>query len=321
MTTCIKNRSRCASGREYTPSDSIGFWVASTRNGSATRPDRPADRHLALGHDLEQGGLDLGRSPVDLVGQHDVGEYRPPFDVELLLGRAPDPGADDVGRDQVGRELDAGEVAAHHPGQGRDREGLGQAGHALDEAVAPGQQADEGPLDHPVLADDHPLDLEQGVLEEGGVGGLLLVVGHRRRLWQAKLRQPWPRPENSLNRWVGVRQSRVLRSPVMAYDEDLASRLRELLAGQTGVTEKKMFGGLAFLINGNMAISASGQGGILVRADPSRTIPDGASLAVMRGRPMDGWLRVDAERLRTKRQLVRWTDMGTGYARSLPPKD
>jgi hypothetical protein len=106
----------------------------------------------------------------------------------------------------------------------------------------------------------------------------------------------------------------------MAYDEDLASRLRELLAGQAGVTEKKMFGGLAFLINGNMAISASGQGGILVRADPSRTIPDGASLAVMRGRPMDGWLRVDADRVRTKRQLVRWTDMGTGYARSLPPK-
>jgi hypothetical protein len=106
----------------------------------------------------------------------------------------------------------------------------------------------------------------------------------------------------------------------VAYDEDLASRIRELLSAQTGVTEKKMFGGLAFLVNGNMAIAASGQGGILVRADPARAVPDGATLAVMRGRPMDGWLRVAADRLRTKRQLVRWTDMGTGFARSLPPK-
>jgi hypothetical protein len=106
----------------------------------------------------------------------------------------------------------------------------------------------------------------------------------------------------------------------MAYDEDLAARIRELLSGQAGVTEKKMFGGLAFLINGNMAIAASGQGGILVRSDPARAVPEGATLAVMRGRPMDGWLRVDADRLRTKRQLVRWTDMGSGFARSLPAK-
>ena len=106
----------------------------------------------------------------------------------------------------------------------------------------------------------------------------------------------------------------------MAYDEDLATRIRALLSGQPGVTEKKMFGGLAFLVNGNMAIAASGQGGILVRSDPSRSVPAGASLAIMRGRPMDGWLRVDPDRLGTKRQLARWTEMGAGFARSLPPK-
>jgi TfoX/Sxy family transcriptional regulator of competence genes len=106
----------------------------------------------------------------------------------------------------------------------------------------------------------------------------------------------------------------------MAYDEELATRIRELLSGETGVSEKKMFGGLAFLINGNMAIAASGQGGILVRSDPAKAVPSGASLAVMRGRPMDGWLRVDADRLRTKRQLARWTEIGAGFARSLPPK-
>jgi hypothetical protein len=106
----------------------------------------------------------------------------------------------------------------------------------------------------------------------------------------------------------------------MAYDEDLAARLRELLSGETGLTEKKMFGGLAFLINGNMAIAASGQGGVLVRSDPAKAVPAGASPAIMRGRPMDGWLRVDSDHVRTKRELARWTRIGAGFARSLPPK-
>jgi TfoX N-terminal domain len=106
----------------------------------------------------------------------------------------------------------------------------------------------------------------------------------------------------------------------MAYDEELATRIRELLTCEAGVSEKKMFGGLAFLINGNMAIAASGQGGILVRSDPSSAVPTGATLAVMRGRPMDGWLRVDTDRLRTRRQLARWTEIGAGFARALPPK-
>jgi TfoX/Sxy family transcriptional regulator of competence genes len=110
----------------------------------------------------------------------------------------------------------------------------------------------------------------------------------------------------------------------VAYDEDLANRIRELVGGESGVTEKKMFGGLAFLIGGNMAISASGQGGVLVRVDPdtSDALVDStpAEVAVMRGRPMPGWLRVADDDVRTKRQLAKWVGLGTAYARTLPPK-
>jgi TfoX/Sxy family transcriptional regulator of competence genes len=106
----------------------------------------------------------------------------------------------------------------------------------------------------------------------------------------------------------------------VAYDENLADRIRHLLADEDHLTERRMFGGLAFLVNGNMAIAASGQGGILVRADPKRSVPSGAEPAIMRDRPMDGWLRVADESLRTKAQLVKWVRIGTDYARSLPPK-
>ena len=110
----------------------------------------------------------------------------------------------------------------------------------------------------------------------------------------------------------------------MAYDEDLANRIRELLAGEAGVTEKKMFGGLAFLIGGNMAVAASGQGGLMVRVDPAETdelvAKPHARRFEMRGRQMDGWLRVDDEGVRTKRQLEPWVKRGVSYARSLPPK-
>src|SRR5215831_259571 len=110
----------------------------------------------------------------------------------------------------------------------------------------------------------------------------------------------------------------------MSYDEDLADRIRDLLAGRRGVTEKKMFGGLAFLVRGNMAVAASGQGGILVRVDPaeSATIQSRtkAHPMVMRGRAMDGWLRVDAEDVRQKRQLASWVERGVTYAGSLPAK-
>jgi TfoX/Sxy family transcriptional regulator of competence genes len=110
----------------------------------------------------------------------------------------------------------------------------------------------------------------------------------------------------------------------MAYDEKLADRIRELVGDESNVTEKKMFGGLAFLVGGNMAISASGQGGILVRVDPAESddlvAKSNAHVAVMRGREMRGWLRVDAEHVKTKRELGRWVDRGVAYARSLPAK-
>ena len=110
----------------------------------------------------------------------------------------------------------------------------------------------------------------------------------------------------------------------MAYDEDLADRIRELLSQPRGVTERKMFGGLAFLIGGNVAIAASGQGGALVRVDPDQadrlveTTP--AEAAVMRGRPMQGWVRVESDDLRTKRRLEKWVRLSSAYAASLPPK-
>jgi TfoX/Sxy family transcriptional regulator of competence genes len=110
----------------------------------------------------------------------------------------------------------------------------------------------------------------------------------------------------------------------MAYDEALAERIRELIAGEPGLTEKKMFGGLAFLIGGNMAVAASGQGGILVRVDPEESdalvARTHAELMEMRGRQMQGWLRVDSEHLRTKRRLAPWVERGAAFARSLPPK-
>ena len=110
----------------------------------------------------------------------------------------------------------------------------------------------------------------------------------------------------------------------MAYDADLAERIREVLEGQPAVTEKKMFGGLAFLAGGNMAIAASGQGGALVRVDPAESdrLVDttSAEVAVMQGRPMTGWLRVPGDDLATVEQLETWVSISTSYARSLPPK-
>lgn len=110
----------------------------------------------------------------------------------------------------------------------------------------------------------------------------------------------------------------------MAYDEHLADRIRALLEGEPGLTEKKMFGGLAFLIGGNMAVAASGQGGLLVRDDPATSdallTSTGVRPMEMRGKQMEGWVRVDDEVVRTKRQLEKWVRLGAGYARTLPPK-
>jgi TfoX/Sxy family transcriptional regulator of competence genes len=111
---------------------------------------------------------------------------------------------------------------------------------------------------------------------------------------------------------------------VVAYDEELAARIRDLLGGEPDRTEKKMFGGLAFLIGGNMAVAASGQGGVLVRVDPAQSealvARTNARLMEMRGRRMQGWLRVDPQDVRTKRQLAKWVELGATYARSLPAK-
>jgi TfoX/Sxy family transcriptional regulator of competence genes len=110
----------------------------------------------------------------------------------------------------------------------------------------------------------------------------------------------------------------------MAYDEELANRIRELLAGEPRLSEQRMFGGLAFLVNGNMAIAASREGGVLVRVHPdtSETLvaSSKAKVAIMGGRPMRGWLRVAPEDLRTKRQLTTWVQRGVEYARTLPAK-
>ncbi len=110
----------------------------------------------------------------------------------------------------------------------------------------------------------------------------------------------------------------------MAYDEELADRVRELVVDQDGLTEKRMFGGLAFLIDGNMAVSASSRGGLLLRVDPAETdalvSEPGARRFDMRGREMDGWLHLDAEALSTDHQLEQWVARGLAYARSLPAK-
>jgi TfoX/Sxy family transcriptional regulator of competence genes len=110
----------------------------------------------------------------------------------------------------------------------------------------------------------------------------------------------------------------------MAYDEDLAHRLRELLADQEAVTEKKMFGGLAFLLHGHMSVSASRNGGLLVRIDPADTdavlTRPHTALMEMGGRTMDGWIRVAPEGCKTKRQLAAWVTRSVAFVKSLPPK-
>jgi len=110
----------------------------------------------------------------------------------------------------------------------------------------------------------------------------------------------------------------------MAYDAELARRVREVLEAEPGLTEKRMFGGLAFLINGNMAVSASSQGGLLLRVDPAETGSlvnnPGVRRFLMRGREMDGWLHVDTEAVETEDDLRRWVSLGVIQARSRPPK-
>jgi TfoX/Sxy family transcriptional regulator of competence genes len=110
----------------------------------------------------------------------------------------------------------------------------------------------------------------------------------------------------------------------MGYDVELAERIRAVVRAEADLTERRMFGGLAFLIQGNMAVSASSQGGLLLRVDPT----EAESLInephvrrfEMRGRKMGGWLRVDAEVVEGDDELRDWVRQGVRYARSLPPK-
>ncbi len=110
----------------------------------------------------------------------------------------------------------------------------------------------------------------------------------------------------------------------MAYDPDFAERIRDSIPDHDGVTERKMFGGLAFLLNGNMAVAASGQDGLMVRVDPAETdslvAEDGVARFEMRGRELNGWLLVDPSAASSDEQLQRWVDVGLKYAGSLPPK-
>ncbi len=110
----------------------------------------------------------------------------------------------------------------------------------------------------------------------------------------------------------------------MSYDEQLAGRIRALIPPGVGYDERKMFGGLAFLVGGHMAVAASGQGGILVRCNRDEfeklaEEPD-VEIAVMRGKKMTGWLRVPSGKLKTKKQLQRWVDIGVEYVCTLPVK-
>jgi TfoX/Sxy family transcriptional regulator of competence genes len=111
----------------------------------------------------------------------------------------------------------------------------------------------------------------------------------------------------------------------MAYDEDLANRIRDLIASEPAVKEQKMFGGLAFLIGGYMAVGVSGQGGLMLRCDPDDTdallAEPHARPFEMRGRTMRGWLRVDAEGVASDAALEPWVSRGVAYVRSLPPKE
>ena len=110
----------------------------------------------------------------------------------------------------------------------------------------------------------------------------------------------------------------------MAYDEELPDRIRDSIPDHDGVTERKMFGGHAFLLNGNMAVAASGQGGLMVRVDPTTTdslaAEDGVARFEMRGRALNGWLLVDPSAVSSEEQLQRWVDVGLTYAGSLPTK-
>ena len=110
----------------------------------------------------------------------------------------------------------------------------------------------------------------------------------------------------------------------MAYDTELADRIRELLSQEADVGERAMFGGLAFMVRGHMTAVASGQGGLMVRADPTATpkvvAETSATRAVMRGKEMDGWLRLPSADVATDTELQRWIQQAVAYVATLPSR-
>lgn len=154
-----------------------------------------------------------------------------------------------------------------------------------------------------------------GLEPDGLPGGHLIARSQPTRLVHHLLSR---RPEAS------YRAARAIRSARMAYDEDLANRVRELLADEDAITEKKMFGGLAFLLHGNMSVSASRNGGLLLRIDPADSDSSLARPHVapmqMGGRIMEGWITVAPDGCRTKRELAAWVRRSVTFAKSLPPK-
>jgi hypothetical protein len=177
-------------------------------------------------------------------------------------------------------------------------------------------------------------DSETGNSEIKGRNSGLTRAGRRQQSRRCGGRRTCPR--TSLAGWRagtppqhsrhGIRSPRPTLYTIvaMAYDQELAGRIRQLIGSHPEVIEKKMFGGLAFLIHGNMAIAASSEGGALVRIDPAQSdalvATTNATLMNMRGRDMPGWLRISSDDLRSDDQLAHWIEIGTGYARSLPPK-
>jgi TfoX/Sxy family transcriptional regulator of competence genes len=110
----------------------------------------------------------------------------------------------------------------------------------------------------------------------------------------------------------------------MAYDQELADRIRGMVSGEPGLTERRMFGGLGFMLDGHMAVAASSTGGLMVRVDPAdgEALADGSTVAPMEmgGRTMAGWLLVEASTVADDAALRTWVDRGTAYVRTLPPK-
>ncbi len=172
-------RSSWASGRLYVPSDSIGFCVASTRNGRSSLWLVPLDRHAILLHDLQQRGVRLGRRAVDLVGQQQLREDRAGPKAKLLRLHVEDRRAGDVRGHQVGGELDAAELAAQHAAQRAHEERLAQARHALDQHVPAGEQRHQRAQHQLVLADVDLADLGGDAVEQ-------LLESARRRGWSRR---------------------------------------------------------------------------------------------------------------------------------------